>query len=230
MTDLRTMFATMTPDEIRAASFDREIEEWKSVNSFCGKCGTPMRPHENPSERAFVCPSCGYTAYPKICPAVIVLVSKGDKVLLQRNSHYKTANWSLVAGFVDPGENLEEAVRREIREESSIEVKGIKVLAARMDGADAKALRETMDKVKDKLGTAVAVLAAVSAEGRVQLAAGVSRDLTDRVKAGELVNSVAQKLGGKGGGKPDMAMAGAQSAEGLDAALADVQAWVEAKL
>lgn len=109
-------------------------------------------------------------------------------------------------------------------------MKGIKVLAARMDGADAKALRETMDKVKDKLGTAVAVLAAVSAEGRVQLAAGVSRDLTDRVKAGELVNSVAQKLGGKGGGKPDMAMAGAQSAEGLDAALADVQAWVEAKL
>lgn len=126
MTDLRTMFATMTPDEIRAASFDREIEEWKSVNSFCGKCGTPMRPHENPSECAFVCPSCGYTAYPKICPAVIVLVSKGDKVLLQRNSHYKTANWSLVAGFVDPGENLEEAVRREIREESSIEVKGIR--------------------------------------------------------------------------------------------------------
>ena len=126
MTDLRTMFATMTPDEIRAASFYREIEEWKSVNSFCGKCGTPMRPHENPSERAFVCPSCGYTAYPNICPAVIVLVSKGDKVLLQRNSHYKTANWSLVAGFVDPGENLEEAVRREIREESSIEVKGIR--------------------------------------------------------------------------------------------------------
>ena len=114
--------------------------------------------------------------------------------------------------------------------EKAIEVKGIKVLAARMDGADAKALRETMDKVKDKLGTAVAVLAAVNAEGRVQLAAGISRDLTDRVKAGELVNSVAQKLGGKGGGKPDMAMAGAQSAEGLDAALADVQAWVEAKL
>ena len=121
--------------------------------------------------------------------------------------------------------------------EKAIEETGIKVLAARlagaaahMDGADAKALRETMDKVKDKLGTAVAVLAAVSAEGRVQLAAGVSRDLTDRVKAGELVNSVAQKLGGKGGGKPDMAMAGAQSAEGLDAALADVQAWVEAKL
>ena len=128
MTDLRTMFATLSPDEIRAASFDREIEEWKSANRYCGKCGTPMHPHENPSERAFVCPSCGYTAYPKICPAVIVLVSRGDKVLLQRNSHYKTANWSLVAGFVDPGENLEEAVRREIREESSIEVKDIRYI------------------------------------------------------------------------------------------------------
>ena len=114
--------------------------------------------------------------------------------------------------------------------EQAVEVKGVKVLVARIDGADAKALRETMDKVKDKLGTAVAVLAAVNAEGRVQLAAGVTRNLTDRIKAGELVNSVAVKLGGKGGGKPDMAMAGAQSANGLDAALAEVTQWVEAKL
>ena len=114
--------------------------------------------------------------------------------------------------------------------EQAVDVKGVKVLVARIDGADAKALRETMDKVKDKLGTAVAVLASVNAEGRVQLAAGVTRNLTDRIKAGELVNSVAVKLGGKGGGKPDMAMAGAQNADGLDAALADVTAWVEAKL
>ncbi len=112
----------------------------------------------------------------------------------------------------------------------AVEVKGVKLLVARIDGADAKALRETMDKVKDKLGTAIAVLAAVNAEGRVQLAAGVTRDLTNRVKAGELVNSVAVKLGGKGGGKPDMAMAGAQNADGLDAALADVNDWVAAKL
>lgn len=114
--------------------------------------------------------------------------------------------------------------------EQAVDVKGVKVLVARIDGADAKALRETMDKVKDKLGTAVAVLASVNAEGRVQLAAGVTRNLTDRIKAGELVNSVAVKLGGKGGGKPDMAMAGAQNADGLDAALADVTTWVEAKL
>ena len=114
--------------------------------------------------------------------------------------------------------------------EQAVDVKGVKVLVARIDGADAKALRETMDKVKDKLGTAVAVLASVNAEGRVQLAAGVTRNLTDHIKAGELVNSVAVKLGGKGGGKPDMAMAGAQNADGLDAALADVTTWVEAKL
>ena len=120
--NLREMFATMTPEEIRKASFEREIEEWKAVNRFCGKCGAAMRPHEDPAERAFVCPACGYLAYPKISPAVIALITRGDEVLLQRNSHYKTANWSLVAGFVDPGESFEEAVMREAREESAIEV------------------------------------------------------------------------------------------------------------
>ena len=126
MDDLRLRFGAMTHEDRKAASREREIEEWQSVNRFCGKCGTAMRHHENPDEPAFVCPKCGYTAYPKISPAVIVLITKGDQVLLQRNSHYKSANWSLVAGFVDPGENLEEAVRREVREESSIEVKDIR--------------------------------------------------------------------------------------------------------
>lgn len=108
-------------------------------------------------------------------------------------------------------------------------IKGVKVLTARMDGADAKALRETMDKVKDKLGSALVVLAAVN-DGRVQLAAGVTRDLTNRVKAGELVNAVAVQIGGKGGGKPDMAMAGGTDASKLDAALASVDAWAEERL
>ena len=126
MDDLRVKFGAMSHEERKTASREREIEEWQSINRFCGKCGTAMRRHENPNEPAFVCPKCGYMAYPKISPAVIVLVTKGDQVLLQRNSHYKSANWSLVAGFVDPGENLEEAVRREIREESSIEVKDIR--------------------------------------------------------------------------------------------------------
>ena len=123
---LRERLATMTPEELKAESFEREIEEWRAVNRFCGKCGAAMRPHENPAERAFVCPKCGYTVYPRISPAVIVLVTRGDEILLQRNSHYRSANWSLVAGFVDPGENLEDAVRREAREESSIELKDVR--------------------------------------------------------------------------------------------------------
>jgi len=107
----------------------------------------------------------------------------------------------------------------------AIDVKGIKVLAAVLQGADAKTLRDTLDKLKDKLKTAAIVLAAVDG-GKVQLAAGVTADSTGRVKAGELVNFVAQQVGGKGGGKADMAMAGGTDASGLDAALKSVQGWV----
>ncbi len=111
----------------------------------------------------------------------------------------------------------------------AVEVKGIKVLAATLAGADAKALRETMDKLKDKLKTAAIVLAAVDG-GKVQLAAGVTADVMAKLKAGELVNFVAQQVGGKGGGKPDMAMAGGTDASGLPKALASVQAWVAERL
>ena len=99
------------------------------------------------------------------------------------------------------------------------------MLAAQLDGADAKTLRETLDKLKDKLKTAVIVLAAVEG-GRVQLAAGVTADSTARVKAGELVNFVAGQVGGKGGGKPDLAMAGGTDPSRLGAALASVEGWV----
>jgi alanyl-tRNA synthetase len=107
----------------------------------------------------------------------------------------------------------------------AIDVKGIKVLAATLQGADAKALRETMDKLKDKLKTAAIVLAAVDG-GKVQLAAGVTADSIAKVKAGDLVNFVAQQVGGKGGGKPDMAMAGGTDASKLGGALASVAGWV----
>ena len=98
-----------------------------------------------------------------------------------------------------------------------------------MDGADAKALREAMDKLKDKLKSCVLVLAAADG-GKVTLLAGVSADLTSKVKAGELVNFVAQQVGGKGGGRPDMAQAGGTDASKLPQALASVNAWVEQKL
>ncbi|HEY2929591.1 alanine--tRNA ligase [Piscinibacter sp.] len=107
----------------------------------------------------------------------------------------------------------------------AVDVKGIKVLAATLAGADAKALRETLDKLKDKLKTAAIVLAAVDGD-KVQLAAGVTADSVGKLKAGELVNFVAQQVGGKGGGKPDMAMAGGTDPSKLGAALDSVQAWV----
>ena len=107
----------------------------------------------------------------------------------------------------------------------AVDVKGLKVLAARLEGADAKTLRDTMDKLKDKLKTAVIVLAAVDGN-KVQIATGVTSDSTARVKAGELVNFVAQQVGGKGGGKADLAMAGGTDASRLDSALQSVLAWV----
>ncbi len=111
----------------------------------------------------------------------------------------------------------------------AVEVNGLKVLAATLPGADAKTLRETLDKLKDKLKTAAIVLAAVDGD-KVQLAAGVTADSVGRVKAGELVNFVAQQVGGKGGGKADLAMAGGTQPAGLPAALASVAGWVAAKL
>jgi alanyl-tRNA synthetase len=108
----------------------------------------------------------------------------------------------------------------------AVDIKGIKVLAARLDGADAKVLRETVDQLKNKLKTAAIVLASVDGD-KVQLAAGVTQDAIGRIKAGDLVNFVAQQVGGKGGGKPDMAMAGGTDASKLPAALDSVRAWAE---
>ena len=111
----------------------------------------------------------------------------------------------------------------------ALDVKGVKVLAATLDGADAKALRETMDQLKDKLKTAAIVLAAVN-DGKVSLIAGVTAGLTSKVKAGDLVNYVAQQVGGKGGGRADMAQAGGTDPTKLPAALASVSGWGEQRL
>ncbi len=109
------------------------------------------------------------------------------------------------------------------------EIRGAKVVAATLEGADVQTLRETLDKLKDKLKSAVIVLGTAS-EGKVSLIAGVTADLTKKVKAGDLVNFVAQQVGGKGGGRPDMAQAGGTQPENLAAALSSVDAWVMEKL
>ncbi len=111
----------------------------------------------------------------------------------------------------------------------AIEIAGVKVLAVVLDGANAETLRETMDKLKDKLKSAAIVLASVN-DGKVSLAAGITADLIAKIKAGDLVNFVAQQVGGKGGGKPDMAMAGGTDASQLPKALASVNDWVTSKL
>jgi alanyl-tRNA synthetase len=111
----------------------------------------------------------------------------------------------------------------------AVDVKGAKVLAATLDGADAKTLREAVDRLKDQLKSAAIVLGAV-VDGKVSLIAGVTADLTGRVKAGELVNFVAQQVGGKGGGRPDMAQAGGTEPAKLSAALQSVKGWVEQRV
>jgi alanyl-tRNA synthetase len=111
----------------------------------------------------------------------------------------------------------------------AVDVNGTKLLAAELEGLDSKGLQSMIALLKDKLKSGVVVLAAVDA-GKVQLAVGVTSDLTAKVKAGELVNFVAGQVGGKGGGKPDLAMAGGTDASKLAAALQSVQAWVAAKL
>jgi alanyl-tRNA synthetase len=113
--------------------------------------------------------------------------------------------------------------------ERAVQVGAARVLAAALDGADAKSLRETVDKLKDKLGSAAIVLAANDG-GKVALVAGVTPDLTGKVKAGELVNFVAQQVGGKGGGRPDMAQAGGTDPAGLPKALESVRGWVAERL
>jgi len=112
---------------------------------------------------------------------------------------------------------------------SAVDVGGIKVLAARLDGVDPKSLRDTVDQLKNKLGSAAVVLATVKGD-KVSLIAGVTKDQTNRLKAGDLVNCVAQQVGGKGGGRPDMAQAGGNDPSGLDNALAGVADWVSQQL
>jgi alanyl-tRNA synthetase len=111
----------------------------------------------------------------------------------------------------------------------AVDIGGVRVLAARLDGADPKGLRDTLDQLKNKLGSAVVVLA-TQADGKVSLAAGVTKDLTDRIKAGDLIGAVAAKVGGKGGGRPDMAQAGGNDPAGIPAALGLVRDWVSQRL
>jgi alanyl-tRNA synthetase len=170
------------------------------------------------------------------------LINAQQSLISQLSSELKAPTGELankVAQLSDHAKSLEkELARLKSKLASSqgddltaqaVDINGVKVLAATLEGADANALRETMDKLKDKLKTAAIVLASVN-DDKVSLAAGVTQDLISKLKAGDLVNYVATQVGGKGGGKPDMAMAGGTDASQLPKALASVKDWVTSKL
>jgi alanyl-tRNA synthetase len=110
---------------------------------------------------------------------------------------------------------------------NAVDVNGVKVLAANLDGVEPKALRDTIDQLKNKLGSGVVVLATV-ADGKIALAAGVTKDVTSQIKAGDIIKDLTAKIGGKGGGRPDFAQGGGVDVDALPSALASVEALVEA--
>lgn len=111
----------------------------------------------------------------------------------------------------------------------AVEIEGLKVLAVQLDNVDAKGMRDVLDQLKNKLGSSAIILAVVNAE-KVSLIAGVSKDQIGRIKAGDLVNHVAAQVGGKGGGRPEMAQAGGNDPKGLKQALANVPEWIRGQI
>ena len=121
---LRSLFGILPDSQVGLAGRAMQLAEWTRTHRHCGCCGTPMR--RQSGERAMQCPSCGFTAYPRIAPAMMVLVRRGSKILLARAPHFVPGMYSALAGFVEAGESLEECVHREVREEVSIEVTNLR--------------------------------------------------------------------------------------------------------
>ncbi|MEE9424563.1 MAG: alanine--tRNA ligase [Methylococcales bacterium] len=174
--------------------------------------------------------------------AAIERIEQSDTMLEQIAGRLKSGRENLtqrVDAMLDKNRQLEkelEQLKSKLASSSgnaltdqAVDINGIKVLAAKLDNVEPKALREIVDQLKNKLGSSAIVVATVNGEN-VSLVAGVSKDQTDRIKAGELVNVVATQVGGKGGGRPDMAQAGGNNPSALDAALAGVADWVQEKL
>jgi NAD+ diphosphatase len=121
---LRQVYGRLDEDLFWIAARAVQIIDWDRTHQFCGRCGSPLR--TKTTERAKECPQCGLLHFPRLAPAIIVLVERGREMLLARSRHFMPGIYSVLAGFVEPGESLEEAVVREVREEVAIEVKDIK--------------------------------------------------------------------------------------------------------
>ena len=125
---LRALFDLAPADTVAQASLARQLHHWRQTHRFCGVCGAPLARH--PTERAMSCAGCGHVAYPRINPVVITLVHRGDQLLLAHKAGGLYPFWSLVAGFVEANESLEETVVREIAEEVGVQVKNIRYAAS----------------------------------------------------------------------------------------------------
>jgi NAD+ diphosphatase len=121
---LRSLFGVLPDAEVALGGRAMQLAEWTRTHRHCGACGAPMR--RQPGERAMQCPACGFTAYPRIAPAMMVLVRRGERILLARAANFAPGVYSALAGFVEAGESLEECVHREVREEVGIEVTNLR--------------------------------------------------------------------------------------------------------
>ena len=122
--DLRALLTKLDEELIWIAGQANQLANWNRNHQYCGVCGRPTM--EKPDERAKICPSCNLTNYPRLSPAVIVAVTRGDEILLARNQRFKIPIYSVLAGFVEPGETLEDCIHREIKEEVGISVENIR--------------------------------------------------------------------------------------------------------
>lgn len=125
---LRSLFGVVDEDLFSLAGRAVQILHWQREHRFCGKCGTAM--NNRATELARICPACDFVSFPRLSPAVIMSITKGDKILLARSAHFPPGMYSTLAGFVEPGETLEEAVKREVREEVDVRIGDIAYVAS----------------------------------------------------------------------------------------------------
>lgn len=126
--DLRAWLGRVEPALFYLAGRALQIVDWNSTHRFCGRCGTETRDH--PQDRAKQCPECGLVSYPRLSPSIIVLVTRGDEMLLARNANWPTGMYSTLAGFVEPGESIEQTVHREVEEEVGVRVRNLRYLGS----------------------------------------------------------------------------------------------------
>lgn len=127
-TGLRRLFGALDEGLLAVAGRAYQLAEWARTHRYCGACGTPMQ--RVAGERCFKCPACGHVGYPRIAPAMMVLVKRGDSILLARHARLPTSRYTALAGFVEPGESIEEAIHREVFEEVGLHVTDLRYFAS----------------------------------------------------------------------------------------------------